>query len=119
MHRRDLFRLAAASAAATSIPPWGWSSTLAQRDLFPLGVASGAPVPDGFVLWTRLLDGPVPGTVPVDTPRVPLPDSLTVRWEVAEDEAFRRIVRAGQVNALAALGHSVHVEVSRRGGRRG
>lgn len=112
MHRRDLFRLAAASAAATSLPRWSWSSTLSQRDLFPLGVASGSPMPDGFVLWTRLLDGPVPGTVPADTPRVPLPESLTVHWEVAEDEAFRRIVRAGQANALATLGHAVHVEVS-------
>ncbi|KPU94903.1 alkaline phosphatase [Variovorax paradoxus] len=112
MHRRDLIRLASAAAAATALPRWSWSNTLAQRDLFPLGVASGSPTPDGFVLWTRLLDGPVPGTVPFDTPRLPLPAALTVRWEVAEDEAFRRIVRAGQANALAELGHAVHVEVS-------
>ena len=112
MHRRDLIRLASAAAAASSLPRWSWSNTLAQRDLFPLGVASGSPTPDGFVLWTRLLDGPVPGTVPFDTPRLPLPAALTVRWEVAEDEAFRRIVRTGQANALAELGHAVHVEVS-------
>ena len=112
MHRRDLLRLAAASAAATSLPRWSWSSTLGQRDLFPLGVASGSPSPDGFVLWTRLLDGPVPGTAAANTPRVPLPESLTVHWEVALDEAFQRIVRTGQVDALATLGHAVHVEVS-------
>lgn len=112
MHRRELFRLACATSVATSLPRWGWSHTLNQRDLFPLGVASGAPSPDGFVLWTRLLEGPVPGTVPADTPRVPLPDSLTVRWEVAEDEGFHRIVRAGQAHALAMLGHAVHVEVT-------
>lgn len=112
MHRRDLFRFAAAAAAATSLPRWSWSATLHQRELFPLGVASGSPSADGFVLWTRVLDGPVPGTVPADTPRTPLPESLTVRWEVAEDEGFRRIVRSGQSNALAALGHAVHVEVA-------
>ncbi|WP_120967248.1 alkaline phosphatase D family protein [Comamonas sp. lk] len=112
MHRRDLIRLAVTTAAATSMPRWAWSATLNQRELFPLGVASGAPTPDGFVLWTRLLNGPVPGTVPADTPRTPLPDALTVRWEVAEDESFQRIVRTGQAQALADLGHAVHVEVA-------
>ncbi|RYF28217.1 MAG: alkaline phosphatase [Comamonadaceae bacterium] len=112
MHRRELIRLASAAAAATSLPRWGGSATLAQRALFPLGVASGSPSADGFVLWTRLLDGPVPGSVPFDTPRGVLPDALTVRWEVAEDESFRRIVRKGQAQAFAALGHAVHVEVT-------
>ncbi len=112
MHRRDLIRLATAAAAATSLPRWSWSAALRQRDLFPLGVASGAPTPDGFVLWTRLLDGAVPGTVPVDAPRAALPDALTVRWEVAHDQGFQRIARSGQAQALAALGHGVHVEVT-------
>ena len=112
MHRRALLRLAAAAATATSLPRWSWSATVTQRALFPLGVASGSPTPDGVVLWTRLLDGPVPGTVPADSPRTSLPDSLTVRWEIAEDENFRRMVRSGEANALAALGHTVHVEVT-------
>ncbi|WP_311223333.1 MULTISPECIES: alkaline phosphatase D family protein [unclassified Acidovorax] len=112
MHRRELIRLATAAAVATSLPRWGWSATVRQRNLFPLGVASGAPSADGFVLWTRLLDGPVPGSVPFDSPRGVLPDALTVRWEVAEDDAFRRIVRSGQAQALALLGHAVHVEVT-------
>lgn len=112
MHRRDLIRLAATAAAAASLPRWSWSATLNQRDLFPLGVASGSPSSDGFVLWTRLLDGPVPGTVSAGAPRAPLPGSLTVRWEIAEDEGFRKMVRRGEAQALADLGHSVHVEVT-------
>ncbi|MET1114154.1 MAG: alkaline phosphatase D family protein [Comamonas sp.] len=112
MLRREFFRLASSAAAATSLPRWSWSTPLRQRDLFPLGVASGSPAPDGFVLWTRLLDGPVPGTVAADTPRVPLPPALTVHWEIAEDESLRTIVRRGTAQALAALGHSVHVEVT-------
>jgi len=112
MHRRELIRLATAAAAATSLPLWGAPSpAVRQRALFPLGVASGSPTADGFVLWARLLDGPVPGSVPADTPRGVLPDALAVRWEVAEDAAFRRIVRKGQAQALALLGHAVHVEV--------
>ncbi|WP_353367200.1 alkaline phosphatase D family protein [Acidovorax sp. FG27] len=106
MHRRDLIRIAAAAAAATPMPRWAWSATLRQRDLFPLGVASGAPTPDGFVLWTRVAAPPAAPAADA------LPGTLTVRWEVAEDEAFRRIVRQGQAQALAVLGHAVHVEVA-------
>ena len=71
-----------------------------QRFPFALGVASGEPAADGVVLWTRLLDLPGdPG------------GALPVRWEVAADDAFRRVVRSGEGAALAQLGHSVHVEV--------
>lgn len=112
MFRRDFFRLASSAAIATTLPRWAWSQTLKQRNLFAVGSASGCPSPDGFVLWTRLIDGPVPGTVPFDSERTVLPDNLTVRWEVAEDENFRKIVRSGTAPAMAALGHTVHVEVT-------
>lgn len=66
---------------------------------FTLGVASGDPTPDGFVLWTRLL------------PPAPFDDaSVEVRWEVARDEHFSDIVRRGTVEARADEAHSVHVE---------
>ena len=86
MLRREFFRLASSAAAATSLPRWSWSTTLRQRDLFPLGVASGSPAPDGFVLWTRLLDGPVPGTVAADMPRMPLPPALN-QGSIYENQA--------------------------------
>jgi alkaline phosphatase D len=72
---------------------------------FTLGVASGDPAPDGFVLWTRLApdmfapDGGMPSRkVPVD-------------WLVARDERLRHVVRSGTAWALPELAHSVHVEV--------
>ena len=37
---------------------------------------------------------------------------VTVRWEVAHDEQFRRIAQSGQAQAQAGLAHSVHVEVT-------
>ena len=113
LKRRDLFRLAAAAAAAGTLPRWAWSNTLNQVDLFPLGTASGAPTPDGFVLWTRLLRGPVRGTQQADTQGAgaPLIGPLTVHWEVASDEGFRRIVARGEAVALPELGHAVHVEL--------
>ena len=75
-----------------------------RSDPFTLGVASGDPVPDGVVLWTRLGEAAVLEAGGPDA-RVP------VRWEIAEDEGFRKIVRTGGALALPELGWSVHVEV--------
>ena len=76
-----------------------------SRELFTLGVASGAPQPDGFVLWTRLAPDPLQGGGMGDAP-------VEVRWEVADDERFGRVVARGSATATEALAHSVHVEVS-------
>jgi alkaline phosphatase D len=72
--------------------------------LFALGVASGDPLPDGVVLWTRLAPAPVAGG---GMPGVAVP----VRWQVAEDEAFAAVVRQGTAVAHPRWGHSVHVDV--------
>lgn len=72
---------------------------------FSLGVASGDPWPDGFVIWTRL--APRPLEEHSGMPMVAVP----VLWEVSEDERFTRIVQSGQAVARPELGHSVHVEV--------
>ncbi|ROT31365.1 alkaline phosphatase [Micromonospora sp. HM5-17] len=74
---------------------------------FRLGVASGDPEPDGVVLWTRL----APDALAEDGRGGMPPRRYGVRWEVAEDEAMRRIVRSGIATATPELGHSVHVEV--------
>ncbi|MCT2398702.1 alkaline phosphatase D family protein [Novosphingobium mangrovi (ex Huang et al. 2023)] len=73
---------------------------------FTLGVASGDPWPDGFVIWTRLAPQPLErhGGMPM------LP--VAVRWEVAEDEGFSRIVQQGEAIARPELAHSVHVELA-------
>jgi len=71
---------------------------------FTLGVASGAPLPTGVALWTRLAPEPLNGG---GVGR----DAVVVRWEVAEDETFARVVQSGSVDAVPAWGHSVHVEV--------
>lgn len=71
---------------------------------FALGVASGSPLPDAVVLWTRIQYDPLHATA---TP----PIALAVRWEVAGDEAFRHIVAKGQATATPELAHSVHVDV--------
>ena len=49
-----------------------------RSDPFTLGVASGDPVPDGVVLWTRLGEEAV---LEAGGPEARVP----VRWEIAED----------------------------------
>lgn len=71
---------------------------------FRLGVASGDPLPDGVVLWTRLAPRPLEGG------GMPAED-VRVRWQVAADEGMTRIVRSGATPASYQWGHSVHVEV--------
>jgi alkaline phosphatase D len=72
---------------------------------FTLGVASGDPHPDGFVLWTRLAPRPLePGS------GMPM-QAVPVQWQVAEDERFARVVQSGEELARPELGHSLHVEV--------
>jgi alkaline phosphatase D len=71
---------------------------------FSLGVASGSPLPDAVVIWTRILYDPL------NAAAMP-PLAFSVRWEMAEDERFSRIVAKGTVSAAPELAHSVHVDV--------
>lgn len=84
------------------------SRTLARANFvenpFSLGVASGDPSADGFVLWTRLASNALGGG---DLPDFDVP----VEWIVAEDERFNRVVRRGFSVASSEWAHSVHVEV--------
>lgn len=76
-----------------------------RNDPFSLGVASGDPASDGFVLWTRLAPNPL------DPDGGMAPEVVDVAWEIASDEAFTQIVRTGVERALPSQGHSVHAEI--------
>ena len=108
--RRFLQALAGLGALDFALPGTpAWAQVDARprfsADPFSLGVASGYSAPDGMVLWTRLAPEPL------------APDggmgrsAVDVKWEIAEDDAMRRIVASGTSRAEAAWGHSVHVEV--------
>ncbi|MDB5952754.1 MAG: alkaline phosphatase [Massilia sp.] len=102
----DTARLAAlASLAAVSATGGVACARAGAAYPFSLGVASGAPLPHAVILWTRILTDPLnyAGTAAA---------AVTVRWEVSEDEGFRRIAAKGAAQALPALGHSVHVDVT-------
>jgi alkaline phosphatase D len=70
---------------------------------YTLGVASGYPTIDGVALWTRLAPRPLEGGGMA-------PTAVAVRWEVAEDAAFRRIARSGTALAVPENAHAVHAE---------
>ena len=78
---------------------------------FTLGVASGDPSDDGVVIWTRLAPEPLEGG------GMP-PDAIDVRWEIAEDDGMRRIVKQGRARAVAQWAHAVHVEAEGLGANR-
>ena len=94
----------AALAAAGAIGGVGCARAADGPYPFSLGVASGSPLPDGVILWTRILADPLNAAA---TP----PIAFAVRWEVAEDEGFRHIAAKGSADAIPALAHSIHVDV--------
>lgn len=92
-----------AGAAATR-----FAAPAAARDdqAFVHGVASGDPLPEAVILWTRVT--PVAGADP-GSGRGP---SATVRWEIARDSGFSRIVRSATVVTTADRDHTVKVDVT-------
>lgn len=112
LDRRSFLVLGAAAAGATVLPvgvaqaaPLVGRSPRASGSLFSLGVASGDPLPDSVILWTRLATQPLELDGGMGT------TSATVEWEIATDEAFTKNRQSGSVEAVAAWGHSVHVDV--------
>ena len=112
LSRRKLLALTGAGAATAAMHGFSsapaWAQPRFPTNPFTLGVASGDPVPDGVVLWTRLAPEPL---APDGAGGMP-PYRLPVSWQVANDPEFRDVVRAGASPATPELGHSVHVEVS-------
>ncbi|MCG5217492.1 alkaline phosphatase D family protein [Streptosporangium sp. KLBMP 9127] len=103
--RRVFLSVVAAGAGGLLLPGPARARTLAQ-DPFTLGVASGDPSTDGFVLWTRLARDPLGGDGHGGMPA----RDVEVEWQVATDERFTNVVRSGKETARWKQAHSVHVE---------
>jgi alkaline phosphatase/alkaline phosphatase D len=111
--RRFLTVTAAAAALAfsTNLPARGASAApeldtaRLTEDPFTLGVASGDPLPDSVVLWTRLAPAPFEADGGLGAQRV------AVQWEVSTDKWFAFVVRRGVAYTHPEYGHSVRVDV--------
>lgn len=62
------------------------------------GVASGDPLTDKVIIWTRV------------TPKDPL-ENIAVAWEVATDKGFESMVASGKVNTNPEMDYTVKVDV--------
>lgn len=67
---------------------------------FVHGVASGDPLSDRVILWTRV------------TPAVGATADIPVQWELASDAAFTTVVAKGQATATAARDFTVKVDAT-------
>ncbi|MFF5929695.1 alkaline phosphatase D family protein [Streptomyces hydrogenans] len=105
--RRTVVKAAAVTAVAAPALLGAAAPALADAPApaFPHGVASGDPLPDGVLLWTRVTPSPeaVPGSG--------LGADVRVDWEVAEDRDFARVVASGATTAGAAADHTVKADV--------
>ncbi|MCC7126488.1 MAG: alkaline phosphatase D family protein [Acidobacteria bacterium] len=96
---RRLF-LSTSAAAAAALPVFGRARLDAAQNANPVfrhGVASGDPLSDRVLLWTR---------VSVST------DSAPVRWVLALDAKLARIVARGEVSTGAERDYTVKVDVA-------
>jgi alkaline phosphatase D len=89
--------------AAAGLVPFVRLDAIAQpanagRRVFLHGVASGDPLADSAILWTRI-------TAPTATTR-------EVSWEVASDPAFKRIVLRGTTSTGEARDFTVKVDAA-------
>ncbi|GEB56760.1 alkaline phosphatase D family protein [Streptomyces gardneri] len=105
--RRTVVKAAAVTAVAAPALLGAASPALADSGApaFLHGVASGDPLPDGVLLWTRVTPSAeaVPGSG--------LGPDVTVGWELAEDRGFARTVASGSTTASASSDHTVKADV--------
>ena len=112
--RRRLITGAASAGLALVAGPAVLRAARAQSwqagNPFSLGVASGAPRADGFVLWTRL--APDPMSTDPETPGGMSGGDVAVAYEIATDDAMVNVVRRGEVPAEQHFAYSVHLDVA-------
>ncbi|QGU01269.1 Phospholipase D precursor [Corynebacterium kalinowskii] len=120
--RRGFFKAAAALTATTGLgaqiaeaSPMGSSSWNPGMQTVPgnqpelpflHGVASGDPLPNSVILWTRVTPqaDALPGTG--------IGERVEVKWEVAADPSFRHVAQQGTTVTSAERDHTVHVDAT-------
>lgn len=93
----------AAGAPGGATPVTGtapWPAPPQPVSTFRHAVASGDPLSDAVILWTR--------TTPADA----MLGSIDVEWRVATDPAMRDIVSDGRISTDASSDYTLHVDVS-------
>ncbi len=99
--RRDFFKRGGAAVALAAVPLLPAQARrpgdAPEASMFQHGVASGDPLSDRVILWTRI-------TAAADA-------TVVVRYVVATDPGLRHVVRRGRVRTDADVDHTVKVDV--------
>ena len=95
MKRRIFLTGLGLSAIATR----GYTANAEASARFTHGVASGDPLSDRVILWTRV--------IPQEAG-----NALTVYWHVATDQAFAHVVASGQTSASEASDYTLKVDAT-------
>jgi alkaline phosphatase D len=97
--RREFFGVTAVASLAGLVRTEGAGQPApAARRVFVHGVASGDPLSDSVILWTR-----------VTAPAAATPD---VTWELASDAAFRQVVLRGTTTTAAVRDFTVKIDAT-------
>ena len=99
LSRRHFLRLSSGVVLSTAVTgrALGGETPALSAARFDHGVASGDPLADGIILWTRAT--PVAGAGPV-----------SVAWELAADADFREVLRDGVVDTGPARDYTVKID---------
>lgn len=103
--RRTLIASGAAGAAALGLGAWQPVQAAAGAP-FVHGIASGDPLPNQVIIWTRVTP------VAEATPGSGVGPVVDVVWEVAASPAFTTIVASGTASTGPDQDHTVHVDVA-------
>lgn len=103
--RRTVLKAGAVGAAALGTTALPRTAADAAGPVFRHGVASGDPLGDAVLLWTRVTPD---GSATPGSGRGP---AVVVTWEVAADPSFRQVLRRGATRTDASRDHTVSVDV--------
>ncbi|MFF2216408.1 alkaline phosphatase D family protein [Streptomyces antibioticus] len=103
--RRTVVKAAAATAVLAGPLAAAVPARAAEAPVFQHGLASGDPLPDGVLLWTRVTP------TAEATPGSGAGPDTRVDWVVALDKGLTNIVAKGSLTATAASDHTVKADV--------
>lgn len=95
INRRRFINSVLATASASPLLHYAHAGS-ETSNIYKHGVASGDPLADGIILWTRISQRNVP---------------VTVRWQVSESKSFETLQTQGSTNTDAKLDYTVKVDV--------
>ena len=98
LRRRSLLQATGASLGALSLRGFAIDQPAAAH--FTHGIASGDPLADRVILWTRVLPGS--GNVA----------AVPCTWQVATDASFKTVIASGEAVARAERDYTVKVDAA-------